>query len=76
MYSLPAGTRIVEEYKGSKDAWSYKRENYSIFRRWLMADYPEYTFIENIDGKIEFPKVQYPNMAKHYVKSFDKKENR
>ncbi len=62
MYGLPAKTNIIEEYKGSKNMWAYKRSDYPLRRRWVMADYPEMVFIENISGKISFPRVIYPKI--------------
>jgi hypothetical protein len=60
LFELSAGSQVIEEYKGSKKMWAYKRADYSIFRRWLIADYPNLHFIENINGKIQKPKIKYP----------------
>lgn len=64
LYGYKAKTLIVEEFKGSKGMWAYKRANYKIFVRWLMVDYPQYEFIENISGKIGKPRVRYPKATK------------
>lgn len=61
MYGFKAGTWIIEEHKGSKDMWAYKRRDYSIFRRWVIVDYPEYTFIESFpSGEIKQPRIRLP----------------
>lgn len=60
MYGFPALTNIIEEYKGSKHMWAYKRSDYPLRRRWVITDYPMFQFIENINGRIVIPKVKYP----------------
>jgi len=59
LLGLPAGTKVVEEYKGSKSMRAYKRPDYSIFRRWIQKDYGV-ILIENIAGVLSFPKCMYP----------------
>ena len=50
---------VVEEFKGSKGQWAYKRRDYSIFRRWVMADYPEFSFVEIfMNGDSNRPKLR------------------
>lgn len=59
MWGLQPGW-YIEEHKESKKSQSYTKRDYPIFRRWLMSIKPKFTFIENINGVIEFPKVVYP----------------
>jgi len=61
IYNLPVKTKVVEEFKGSKDMWAYKRADYLIFRKWLQIDNPDITFIENVNGSISKPKFRLPS---------------
>ena len=63
LFGLPKGTKVVEEYKGSKDMKAYTRENYPIFRRWIQKDYGV-VLIENIAGKMSLPKCMYPKVPR------------
>lgn len=63
LLKLPAGTKVVEEYKGSKDMHAYKRADYAIFRRWIQKDYGV-VLIENIAGKMSLPKCMYPKVPR------------
>ena len=55
---ISAPAHIVEEYKGSKDMWASKRRDYKIKVKWLMSDYPQYEFVENVGGVLRRPAIR------------------
>ena len=58
-YDLSINKPVIEEHKGAKGTWAYKRADYSIFRRWCIADYPEFEFRETFsNGSMVTPKLK------------------
>lgn len=64
VFDLSPDTKVIMEYKANKDMWAYKRADYAIFKRWLIADNPDIVFLECIGGNIEKPLVRYPREKK------------
>ena len=64
LYGLPEGSKVIEEYKGSKSMWAYKRRDYPIKRKWVSVIYSKCVFLENIGGKIKVPKMRFKKLKK------------